>query len=665
MVEVWLSWGCGWWFGVGVQQPVRPLGEGTWRRYGDFLPMALIEASDEARALLIGDLAEETKLPRELLTRFDEMWRAKQYPFFSHINDDNLLPYDGLKGVVRSLKVSSTLLCDSVTRVIAAGADAISFETFVRGYAKLHARTLKESLPFAFAVFDLNGDGKLGQEEFSAVIKANLEMQDLDAAALTRVLTTPAAKDADGVTYDAFRYFASLSSETILACCGFLLHCRDFYVPLTPLGTEEEEAAEEAEQRERARREREREHAPQKAGGGANAADGANATEVDVGDGGYFSNPDILAALEQLKTTPEERAERCKKKGNECMGVGKKGAEKAFEHYTEGLKERCRDDGLNATLLGNRAAAQITLKNWGHALADATAALDTDALPAASAVKACRRGASSALQIGKIDQCEDLLRRAEALLGATFVMAPTDEDAAAAAAAAAAVKAGGEKPKTAPPKAPAGGAAASTEAADLIKIGEGVAKLRVEARRKQLEAAAAAAREAELAGAIKKRGLVVRDFHDAELREQCVGERSGARVWYDAELSEIHWPVLLLYPEHAMSDFIQDVSESEAMLPHLVDMFGIQGENSPPWDPQRRYAAPNLHVYAPFLSDIHTDGSTGEREVVSRLRPDAPLLPQLQRLQPKGYGVPGVPVLHIVVKGSEYEQRFFLNRLAP
>lgn len=108
----------------------------------------------------------------------------------------------------------------------------------------------------------------------------------------------------------------------------------------------------------------------------------------------------------------------------------------------------------------------------------------------------------------------------------------------------------------------------------------------------------------------------------------------------------------------------QDVGEKEALLPHLVEMFGVHGENAPPWDTQKRYASPNLHVYAPFLSDVRNDGGTGEREVVSRLRPDTPLIGQLQRLQTKGYGIPGVPVLHVVVKGSDYEKRFFLNRLA-
>ena len=70
----------------------------------------------------------------------------------------------------------------------------------------------------------------LGQDEFRTVLDATLAMQQLDPAAINRVLHSPHGADADGVTYNAFRYFASLTSETILACCGFCLHVRNFCV---------------------------------------------------------------------------------------------------------------------------------------------------------------------------------------------------------------------------------------------------------------------------------------------------------------------------------------------------------------------------------------------------------------------------------------------------
>ena len=123
------------------------------------------------------------------------------------------------------------------------------------------------------------------------------------------------------VTEDAFRYFASLTSETILATCGFCMHVRDFYVPLVPLGTEEEERKAEEERREAARRTREREHGPKSAASGE-AAGGDAGSE---GPEHYFEEPDFIATIESLRTTPEERAERCKTKGNDAMSDPKGG----------------------------------------------------------------------------------------------------------------------------------------------------------------------------------------------------------------------------------------------------------------------------------------------------------------------------------------------------
>ena len=71
-----------------------------------------------------------------------------------------------------------------------------------------------------------------------------------------------------------------------------------------------------------------------------------------------------------------------------------------------------------------------------------------------------------------------------------------------------------------------------------------------------------------------------------------------------------------------------------------------------------RYAAPAVHLYAPLR---HPDD---DRELVHRLRADQPLLAQLRAAQPLGYVIPGVPIVHVVVGGSEYERQFFLNKLA-
>ena len=45
------------------------------------------------------------------------------------------------------------------------------------------------------------------------------------------------------------------------------------------------------------------------------------------------------------------------------------------------------------------------------------------------------------------------------------------------------------------------------------------------------------------------------------------------------------------------------------------------------------------------------------------MRSELPLIEQLRAKQARGYGIPGIPTLHVLVRGCEYEKRFFLNRL--
>ncbi|EOD30788.1 hypothetical protein EMIHUDRAFT_113059 [Emiliania huxleyi CCMP1516] len=562
-------------------------------------------AYDDAtsRRLLCGDLSEETRLPRELLERFHAMWCERSRPFFAAVDETSTMSVGALAEVVRSLGVHSDLLCRSVSRVIASGAEAVSFSAFVRGYAQLHSRTLREALPFAFAVFDLDGDGLLSPAEFQT---ANLELKQLDPAAVRRVLAAPPSSDQQlrgGLTRDQFRYFASLSSETVLATCGFLLHVSAFYVPLYPLGPEAEEEAE---------REAEEAAAAQKAagGGGGGGADGPDACGASaVGESSDGANPfedsDMLAALESLKTTPEERAERQKAKGNEAMRSREPHAASfAVERYSEGLAERPRDARLRATLLANRAAAHTSLRNWRRALDDAKEAL---------AVKAARRGAAAALRLGLLAEAKALSEEGLRLCGG-----------------------GGE-----------------SEAAELRSVASEIAAREAAEEAKRVAAAARAAMEEELAAALRARGLAVGEFLDEGLRQQCVGEHAGARLWYDSAAAELHSPVLLLYPEASMSDFIQDVAEGERLADHLEEMFGEAAERSPPWDTERKYAAPALQ---PYLV-LDADGEAGVG-TCRRLDASTALLPQLAALCAEGYTVPGVPIVHVVVRRSAFEREF-------
>ena len=97
-----------------------------------------------------GDLAEQTGLPLALVTRLHAMWTHHERPFFNGVADDGMMGTDELAEVVRALKIHSPLICASIARVISGG-ERVSFATFMRGYGWLHARTLRDALPFACA----------------------------------------------------------------------------------------------------------------------------------------------------------------------------------------------------------------------------------------------------------------------------------------------------------------------------------------------------------------------------------------------------------------------------------------------------------------------------------------------------------------------------------
>ena len=200
---------------------------------------------------------------------------------------------------------------------------------------------LRDALPFAFAVFDLDGDGKLAPGEFREVLEATLALQALDGTAISRVLAAPPPGEGidGGLTRDQFRYFASLSAETILGCCGFMMHVRDFYVPLSPLGPEAEEAAEAEVAAARLREDGERERVAvataarptsrlerrRRRGGGRRGG----------GGGGRGLGVEFVEVLEARKSMPEGAA-RCKDQGNALLGAPG-GPAKAAAKYTEGL----------------------------------------------------------------------------------------------------------------------------------------------------------------------------------------------------------------------------------------------------------------------------------------------------------------------------------------
>ena len=559
---------------------------------------------------LCADLADTTKLPESLLVKLKEMWNKRTPPFFDKVHPQrDALERAHMAELVRSLGVHSSILANSVARVITVHGPA-DFETFIHGYAALHSRTLKEALPFAFKVFDIDQDGLIGPNEFKNVLQANLAFKELDDAAIGRVLAAQALSEGDGLSFDSFIYFASLSSETILATCGFMLHVNAFYVPPIPFGPEDNN---------------EQSSAP------ANVDEKVDAEGMRVGGGkdvteNIFESEDFLSALESLRTTPEERAERCKDAGNEALRSGKSGLEFAVKQYTEGLSEQPQDRVLRAQLFSNRAAAQLMRCNWGFALEDAKSAISETLLPDMSRLRTARRGCTAALRLAKLRDAEHMLAVADKILG-TVEGGSIDS---------------GNSPAT------------SSEAVQVqqlrVKLDSAIreeAQMNAMKQEKKLE-------QEQLTRVLKKRGIALGDFPDSQMRDQYIGGNSGARIWFDPEQGEMHWPMLFLYPEHQMSDFIQDASEFSSLHDHFVEMFGMEGESAPGWDIERAYRAGALCAYLCFEED--------EEIECFALRTDVTLEKLLSHACKMGYCVPGIPMVTVVVANSEYE-RVFLKKL--
>lgn len=118
-----------------------------------------------------------------------------------------------------------------------------------------------------------------------------------------------------------------------------------------------------------------------------------------------------LVALQELKykeDTPKGRALAYKEDGNELFKQKK--YKNAIKVYSEGLKQQCSDQLLNAVLYCNRAAASYHLGNMRSSILDATESkkIKPDHL------KAYIRGAEANMRLNKYDEtmtwCDDGLQ---------------------------------------------------------------------------------------------------------------------------------------------------------------------------------------------------------------------------------------------------------------
>lgn len=314
-----------------------------------------------------------------------------------------------------------------------------------------------------------------------------------------------------------------------------------------------------------------------------------------------------LEALMRLKYEDEDPtagAEAFKDDGN--YEFKKKKYDIAIENYTEGIKCRCPDKQLNAILYTNRAAAQYHKGNYRSSLHDCIFARKFKP----DHMKAIVRGANCCLQTKRYDEASKWCD--------TGLLVEGQHE----------------------------------ELLQMKYKAENLKKAQERDRRKE-EAAERKERmeEEKLIAVIKSKGVQLSTMRTEKpgvspslLTDVETQNPSGAKVHVTPD-GTLNWPVLFMYPEHTMTDYIEAFNESQRFEQHIAMMFSAEYEH-PQWDTDRKYTPDNLVVYF----------EDRENEVMYEVKKTSTLLDALQHKRYFVYG--GTPCFILIVKGSKFENVF-------
>ncbi|KAK4534832.1 hypothetical protein CDCA_CDCA03G0857 [Cyanidium caldarium] len=283
-----------------------------------------------------------------------------------------------------------------------------------------------------------------------------------------------------------------------------------------------------------------------------------------------------LAHVLRDEETPEERAELARDRGNAffraAMRVARQTREapadeavkeltpverqdrvqallrQAAEWYTQGLEVGCAERAVNAALYVNRATVHIQRGNYGRALQDARRCLERwdDAY-----VKAYQRAAYAAMQLSRYAEA---MRWCEAGLAL----------------------------------APGRGAAAGSDAQALQTLREQIQqRQRAEQQRQQRMYDARWRTQQEqrrLLAALQERGVRIGAPLFAQQRRYPTTMPRWAVDDGDDGASSLLWPLLVVYPEHDQSDYLEAVHEATSLHEVLQWLLPPPGAPALPWD---------------------------------------------------------------------------------
>lgn len=210
--------------------------------------------------------------------------------------------------------------------------------------------------------------------------------------------------------------------------------------------------------------------------------------------------------------------------------------------YTEGIKVKCGDADVEASLYNNRAAAHWHLKNYRSCLIDSEKALALNP----HHTKALVRAAKAAYEIAKYDIC---IQHCEKYLQ----VFPKDE-----------------------------------EIVKLLDKAKREMKIQAMKKRKQerIDSVNAEKRDAILA-AIAERGIRLGKC-DREFEVDTTGKYDHMVQMKDGVLL---WPCLFFFPEYSITDFVKLCSEYVPLSTQIEQLFPA------PWDEKNKYKLETINVY--------------------------------------------------------------------
>ncbi|RXK41372.1 hypothetical protein M231_01277 [Tremella mesenterica] len=269
---------------------------------------------------------------------------------------------------------------------------------------------------------------------------------------------------------------------------------------------------------------------------------------------------EVLEALRTLKFegNGDEVALNLKDHGNELHS--QKSYSKAIEAYTQGLDAGPTDISLRISLLNNRAACNLLLKNHGSVIRDigviiALCVKNGLSVPA----KSMYRAGQSLIALERWEEGRDCVNRGKRLSGQ------------------------GEE-----------------EMKKWDKLGEEIEKgirrmnEKIERLRKERED------KLELRKAILERGLVIIDTPNPPDNPHPVHFETPSSSSSEQTPRSLIFPVFLLYPQHTQSDLITHFHEETTFEDQLSAMFppSLTAQSGwVPWDEKHEYWYGNLVIY--------------------------------------------------------------------